>query len=525
MSFSNINIGKKVDNFETSEIFNAYGRVDIEMGENEQGQSYTISYPNIPDDQVSGRILTVQIPMCTDTALAQTAARRIYLELTDKNSTSFQYAPMKAYGALADPSIEFGDSVDVNGYHSGFYVRATTFGRLMKQDLISPSDEELDHEYPYEDAQQREIVRTNKEFKAGLYVNAQAIVAEVSARQAGDSQLSSKIEQTASQIRAEVVSKEGGNTNSFGWKLLATEFGLYANGQKVFWVNRNGANIKGTLQVGTNVGSTNGFVISANAIYKNISSYGATPTTGVYIGTDGIQLGQNFKVNNLGQVTASNLNITGGTISIRDSSNNVAFSVSQFGAVTAKNLTLNGGSININDVFRVSSTGAVSASNLTITGGSISINNAFQVSSAGAVTASNLSINGGSISINNGQFAVDSDGNVIAKSIKLYGDIQMYNQWGGNYQNISADLLAQYAVDGYNAKGEIDDNGYTWSTGAGYGYNYNSATTEGGDYPNYFKCGTLQVPNNFTFLGSSITKQYMVVNNVTYPVLMWGNPY
>ena len=95
---------------------------------------------------------------------------------------------------------------------------------------------------------------------------------------------------------------------------------------------------------------------------------------------------------------------------------------------------------------------------------------------------------------------LDSDGNVIAKSIKLYGDIQMYNQWGGNYQNISADLLAQYAVAGYDAKGEIDDNGYTWSTGAGYGYDYNYATdSNSGNYPSFFRAYSLQCDDLRTF--------------------------
>lgn len=316
MNFSNFNLGKRVANFETSEAFDAYTRIDIVLGEDEQGNAITVSYP-VPteeNDYSSGRIMTVDMPMCTDTALALNAAQRIYDSLSsadDESQTAYQYQPMQADDALADPSMEFGDSVDINNVHSGFFVRSVSFGRLMKTQLSAPTDEEIDHEYPYQTAQQRQITRNTKELKAGIYASAEAIRIEAEQREQDVGDLRSELEVTASAIRAEVVSKEGGETSTFGWKLLASEFGLYANGQKVFWVNKDGANIKGTLQVGTSVGSSNGFVISANAIYKGISKFGGTQSTGVYIGTDGIQLGKNFKVDSSGNLTAASGTFTG----------------------------------------------------------------------------------------------------------------------------------------------------------------------------------------------------------------------
>ena len=318
MSFTNFNIGSNAENYETSEIFDTYGRVDVVLGEDEEGNVITVSYPNIPDDQVGGRILTVDMPMCTDTTLANTAAQRIYNSLTSGNQTGFQYQPMQATGTLADPSMEFGDSVDINGVHSGFYTRDVTFGRLMKTDLTSPQDEEIDHEYPYQDAQQRQITRTNKEMKAGLYVTSQAITAEASARIAADATINATLSVQATQIAARVT-KTGGNNSSFGWVLDDTSHTWYAGNQEVMRVNKNGLYVKG--EISATKGVIGGFTIGATSIYSNgMSSMSSSQSTGVHVGTDGIKLGQNFKVDTSGNLTASkgtfgSLSVSGGSSS------------------------------------------------------------------------------------------------------------------------------------------------------------------------------------------------------------------
>lgn len=317
MSFTNFNIGNNAENYETSEIFDTYGRVDVVLGEDEEGNILTVSYPDIPDDQVGGRILTVQIPMCTDTTLARTAAQRIYNSLTTGNDTGFQYQPMQADGTLADPSMEFGDSVDINGVHSGFYTRDVTFGRLMRTDLSSPTDEELDHEYPYQDAQQRQITRTNKELKAGLYVTNNAITAEVEARTAQGEQFASQLQLQATQIAAK-VSQTGGNNSSFGWTLTSTGHTWYSGNRQVMKVNSSGLEVTGKITATS--GQIGGFTIGSSSIYSNgMSSMSSGQSTGVHVGTDGLKLGQNFKVDTSGNVTANNMTLTG-TLNIGGSS-------------------------------------------------------------------------------------------------------------------------------------------------------------------------------------------------------------
>ena len=442
-NYTNLNIGTNVENLETSEIFDTYGRIDVVMGEDANGDVITISYPNIADDQVAGRIMTVQMPMCTDTALARRAAQRIYTSLSTYNVTGFQYTPIVATRTLADPSIEFGDSVDINGVHGGFYVRATEFGKLMLTDLSAPSDEELDHEYPYQTAQQRQTTRTNKEVKSRLTINAEAIRAEVAARTAQGEQFQSTLDIQATQIAARVT-KTGGNNASFGWTLTDSAHSWYSGNKLVMYVNKDGLSVTGKVTASS--GDIGGFKIGAKELtYNDLEWNSDNKNTGAYIGQSGIQLGKNFKVTNQGVVTAKSLDLKGGTIKIGGTDADPTFSVTSGGAVTAKSLTLKGGSIDLgNGVFKVTTAGAVTASNLSITGGSIKINNGvFKVDTDGKVTASSLSITGGSIKIGT-KFNVNDEGKVTATDMSLSGTLTI----GGT--NITAETLRSGAASGYD---------------------------------------------------------------------------
>ena len=93
---------------------------------------------------------------------------------------------------------------------------------------------------------------------------------------------------------------------------------------------------------------------------------------------------------NAANVAVTNLNasnITTGTLTSREI-NNGAFTVSTAGAVNASDLTITGGSISLNGgVFGVTSLGAVTASNVNITGGQLNRNGNFIVASSGDLTA------------------------------------------------------------------------------------------------------------------------------------------
>ena len=159
----------------------------------------------------------------------------------------FQYQPYEATGALLDPAAEIGDAANMRGNYGGIYTRSRTFGRLMKADISAPH--------------------------------------ERSGRRAG------------------------GSSSSFGWSLTSNAHRWYANGQEVMAITASGLSVKGNVQATT--GKIGGFNISASAIWNNISSFGGSQSTGVYVGTNGIQLGQRFKVDSSGNVSASNMTLSG----------------------------------------------------------------------------------------------------------------------------------------------------------------------------------------------------------------------
>lgn len=145
-------------------------------------------------------------------------------------------------------------------------------------------------------------------------------------------------------------------------------------------------------------------------------------------------------------------------------------------------------------VFRATSSGVEISGRITATSGYIG-----NGSQGFAITASSIYngmsyINSGSsgiyigtdgIALGGGRFKVTSSGSVSATNMVLTGTLNI----GGS--NITAAALRSGAQSAYN-------NSSTWSTGAGYGYNYNRATQNGTtSYPAYFKCGELRVGGLF----------------------------
>lgn len=291
-----VNILRRAKNMEVSPQFDGYSGVRIFVGTDDNGDAIVIE-----SGDTNGRTLEIKNPFGT-----QEMADNI---LADING--YQYQPMSAEAAQLNPAAEMGDGVTVNGVYSGIFVRATQFGRLMASNIAAPTDEEIEHEFAVESASDRQYTRFVQQTKGMLRVTNLAIEAEVSARTAADEQMSATLQLHASQIAAK-VSQTGGNNSSFGWTLTSTGHTWYSNNQQVMKITSSGLEVKGKIQADSGyIGGANGFVITANKIYKNISQFGGTQSTGVYIGTDGIQLGKNFKVDSSGNLTAASGTFTG----------------------------------------------------------------------------------------------------------------------------------------------------------------------------------------------------------------------
>ena len=256
-----VTISSRLTNLEVSPQFNSYSKVRIIVSDD------TV-YEVGNDD---GRTLEIENPFGTQ-AMAQTILNSL---------SGFQYQPYQADGALLDPAAEIGDAANMRGNYGGIYTRDRTFGRLMKADISAPCDEEINHEYAYEAPETREFKRSINDVKASLIIANDRIDAS--------------------------VAQTGGDNSTFGWSLTSNAHTWYANGQEVMKVTASGLSVKGNVEATT--GKIGGFNIAASAIWNNISSFGGSQSTGVYLGTNGIQLGQRFKVDTSGNVTATRLTV------------------------------------------------------------------------------------------------------------------------------------------------------------------------------------------------------------------------
>jgi len=126
-----------------------------------------------------------------------------------------------------------------------------------------------------------------------------------------------------------------------GGTITGTDFN---NGNGTFHVDSEGnltatsADIKGIIKADKGyIGGKDGFTIESGKIYSGNKSSLTSTEPGVYIGNDGISLGNAFVATPQGEVTCSNINITGGAFKIGDN-----FSVDSQGNLIAKNAKFSG---------------------------------------------------------------------------------------------------------------------------------------------------------------------------------------
>ena len=333
-----INLGQRVSSVDVSPQFQPYSKVIIHIDDD--------SAVEVGND--TGRTLEFDNPFGSE-AMARNILNRL---------SGYQYQPYQADGALLDPAAEIGDAVGTATSYGGLYTRSRKFGRLMKADISAPHDEEINHEFKYESPQERKFTRVTGEIRASIILTNNMIQSEVVARQNADNEMSSRITQTADSITAEVIratAAEGtlssritqnangitaevsratqaegtlrsslsiqaseiaakvdssGGGGSFSWVLNSSSHIWKANNTEVMRVSASGLWLKGAIEASS--GKIGGFDIGSNALSYNGLTWGDTSRNyGAYIGQSGIQLGKNFKVDNAGNVSATNMTLSG----------------------------------------------------------------------------------------------------------------------------------------------------------------------------------------------------------------------
>ena len=264
-NYENISLSKRYMELDVSPQFNGYSGVEIVVDENTE--------PCFAGNR-TGRVLTIENPWGT-----QEQADNILSSLQ-----GFAYQPYTASGALLDPAAEIGDGVSLNGLYSGLYRISRNYSSLMATEISAPQDEEIDHEYPFETKGNREITRKFMAVESEFTLQSNKIEAKVSKQ-----------------------SPEG--QTSFGWSLENNGWRVFDQSGDVFTVNSSGATVKGIITAtGGKIGNFN---IGNTAIWNNISAFNNPGglTSGVYLGTNGIRLGQKFTVDPSGNVMATRLTV------------------------------------------------------------------------------------------------------------------------------------------------------------------------------------------------------------------------
>lgn len=262
-------LGKDARSLNISDRFDGYSRVVLNVTDE-------LHYESGND---TGRTLTLECPWGTQ-------------EMADNILASVQgysYQPYEAQGAHINPATEIGDGLTATGVYGGVFNMGIKFGRQLSYTLIAPHDEEVDHEYEYVPSEERKFSRSLTALKTALRT---------------------ELRVEADKITASAMTKTGGATESFGWLLNSSGWKISSNGNTVLDVDKSGLSVSGKITASS--GMIGGFTIGTASIYNKISSLSDTTTaSGVYLGTDGIRLGKNFKVDSSGKITASDGNFTG----------------------------------------------------------------------------------------------------------------------------------------------------------------------------------------------------------------------
>lgn len=285
---------------------------------NEEGNPIILGYKSNPWSN-TGRVLDIVNPFGT-----VAMASDILAALRQTNGIAINYSPFGA-DAIIPPHFEIGDAVTVNGDHHGIYAFDTKASRLPLSNINAPSDEEIDHEYPFRsDVKTRQLTRKFGSVQSQFNVQADKI--------------STKVEETGLN-----------GSHTFGWSLTSRGFFINngevrANGTDLFSFTSSGLTIKGTIKADAGyIGGTNGFTIQGGKLYAGKSSFSST-ANGVYIGTDGISLGSGFKVDSGGNLTANRG--TFGSLSVSSGGTSYSGKLSGCGGSVSSGLSYSGGGVN-----------------------------------------------------------------------------------------------------------------------------------------------------------------------------------
>ena len=145
MSDTVFHLGQAAKNIKSTPSYQPYSKVRIIVGEDENGTQLVYEAGND-----SARIMEITNPYGTQ-AMANAILNRL---------RGYQYRPYNADGVMLNPASELGDGIAFAGDVYSFIASAeTTLSPIMSANVAAYEDGEVDHEYPYESPESKEIIR------------------------------------------------------------------------------------------------------------------------------------------------------------------------------------------------------------------------------------------------------------------------------------------------------------------------------------------------------------------------------
>lgn len=145
MSADRIYLQQSAKTIDESPAFLPIGKVKIVVGENSDG----VPIVHEAGEEAGWRTLEIHNPWGT-----QQIANDILAKVG-----GYAYKPYRAEGAIMNPVAELGDAVNIGEVYSVLADVETTFSPIMSSNIGAPDDSAIEHEYPYEPSENREISR------------------------------------------------------------------------------------------------------------------------------------------------------------------------------------------------------------------------------------------------------------------------------------------------------------------------------------------------------------------------------
>ena len=276
----------------------------------------------------------------------------------------------------------------------------------------------------------------------------------------------------------------------------SNEFYVKANGE----LKATSANITGTITANDGkIGGSNGFTITTGKIYSGSKSTSTDTNNGLYLGTDGISLGNNkFKVSSAGYLTATSGTIGGwdigtGSLYSTSTSADTGYYVGMYKPTTRSSIVFAAGTAaNTNAEFYVKADGTVQATKLIIQ----KINNDYYAGINNPTTSTGVVFYAGNNNSNlsSNAFYVRNDGYMKASSGTIGGwsltSSRLYTGSSNNRVSIipKSDSTSTNAViligndsaltanANVNTKFKVSSDGSVYFHGGIYGWSENTQT-------------------------------------------------